>query len=728
MKNKKTEDDIINYRLEKINKIKKNPAKKGFHRLFEDKNINPNISNFADGSLSQKIFNKSGNKKNVTLRMLDFEQDFPSVRPEEKGTQFIARIKFFSYLIYIVSFILYKQSLFSCGNVLMNECIEKYNINVLIENFIQCVLSGFIVSLNLAMIYWQILAIAHLFGFIAFIFLLLVLDMGNDLYSHGLINFIILFIAVIYGFLFFCIIKIIVESIYYKKYKLLFLMIGIIVLAVAGFTTIYILLMNCKYWDKGLRNNKIDNDKNKYSCKIIKPNTCYMNMLAFLFDFSKMAKFNCEKNNNPFFNEVLDNYILYYDKEFQEDTNVLNYPKTVNMNLYTEEDISIDKKVMHYMKGSNEKDFENSEVFLVRNNKNAIIEMNIKKNETLANERKQLSKEDAKIKNIIVIYFDSLSRAHFHRKFPDFSSFVSDLPELTKNYYDSFEFMKYHTFGNEGINPTLLSLFFGKNTISYEKPLHIISHLKKNGYITAQSANICSQNLNKEINYNIINDKFDYENIAMFCDPFYNVVNTKNANIKGINSSMKRCLYNKDTFEYVIKYGKLFWDAYPNNNKFLLLGFFDGSEKSGEVVKYMDFTLSDFLLDLINQKKFHNTALFIVSSTGELKMGVFNKMDSEYFYEKNLGSFFLILQEAGIDKELINKIRDNQQNFVTAYDIYDTILSIGYDCYDEECWAKIKNKSKNGQSVFSMINGNERNCDYYLEIEDNDCYCFSQEK
>ena len=203
MKNKKNDDEIINYRLEKINKIKKKPAKKGFQRLFEDKNINPDISNLADGSLSQKIFTKSGNKKNVTLRMLDFEQDFPSIRPEDKGPQFATRIKLFSYLIYIVSFILYKQSLFSCGNVLMNECIEKYNINILIECFIQCVISGFIVSLNLAMIYWQILATAHLFGFIAFIFLLLVLDMGNDLYSHGLINFLILFITIIYGFLFF---------------------------------------------------------------------------------------------------------------------------------------------------------------------------------------------------------------------------------------------------------------------------------------------------------------------------------------------------------------------------------------------------------------------------------------------------------------------------------------------------------------------------------------------
>ena len=34
MKNKKTEEDIANYRLEKINKIKKKPVKKGFMKLF----------------------------------------------------------------------------------------------------------------------------------------------------------------------------------------------------------------------------------------------------------------------------------------------------------------------------------------------------------------------------------------------------------------------------------------------------------------------------------------------------------------------------------------------------------------------------------------------------------------------------------------------------------------------------------------------------------------------
>ena len=440
-------------------------------------------------------------------------------------------------------------------------------------------------------------------------------------------------------------------------------------------------------------------------------------MLGYLFDFSKMTNYDCDKNNNPLFNDIIDNYILYYDKEFSEDINVLNYPKTALMNLYSESEGSLDKKVINNITGTEEKDLINSEVFLVRNKSHASIEMNINKNVTLEKERKSLSIPNAKIKNIIMIYFDTLSRAHFHRRFSDFSSFISDLDDLTNNNYASFEFMKYHTFG---------TMFFGKNSFTHEKPIHIISHLKKKGYITAQSANVCSQNLNKNINYEIINDKFDYENIAMFCDPLYNLANIKNSNIKGINSSIKRCLYGKNSYEYVFNYGKIFWDAYPNNNKFLLLGLFDGSEKSGEVVKYMDNALSDFLLDLINKKKFHRTALFLVSSTGELKMGIYNKMNTEYFYEKNLGSFFLVLHRAGIEQDIIDKIKINEQSFVTAYDIYDSLLSIGYNCYDDNCWKEIKNKSKNGKSVFSLIDGKKRNCNFYFsEIKDNECFCYN---
>ena len=727
MKSKKTEEDIANYRLEKINKIKKKPAKKGFFKLFEEKQIHMNSPNFADGSMSQKIFNNSGNKKNVTLRMLDFEQDTPIFRVEDKGTQFITRIKYFSYIIYIITFIMYKQSLLTCESHLsMNDCVEKYDIKEIIQCFIKCVCAGFILSINISLIFYRLLPTAHIFGFVAFLFALLVIDMGNDLYSHGLINYIIILCSLIYGFLFYILLKVLMESLVYKKFKTLFLMITILVFVIAFFILVYFLITNCRYWEKGFNKNKINNDLNEYSCKIMKPNTCYMDVFGFLFDFSRLAKFTCDKNNNPLFRDVLDNYVLYYDNEFPENISVLNYPKTNNMDLYSDQDISLEKKIMNKVNGSSDKDLENSEVFLVKDKSTnkANIEMNINKNVTLEKERRQLTKNTAKIRNILVIYFDSLSRAHFHRKFSDFGGFLSDLSDISNGYYESFEFLKYHTFGNQGQNPTLLSMFLGKDYLAYDKPVHIISHLKNNGYITAQSANICSQNLNKNINSNILNEKFDHENIAMFCDPLYNAVNNKNYNTKGINSSFKRCLYGKNTYEYVFNYGKLFWDAYPNNNKFLLLGFFDSSERSGEVVKYMDNSLSDFLLDLINQGKFHKTALLIVSSSGELKLGIFNKLDNEYFYERNLASFFLVLHKVSLEKELLEKIKINQQSFVTAYDIYDTLLSIGYDCYDEDCWKNIKNKSKKGQSVFSIMNNSQRNCQSYREINDNECFCW----
>ena len=63
------------------------------------------------------------------------------------------------------------------------------------------------------------------------------------------------------------------------------------------------------------------------------------------------------------------------------------------------------------------------------------------------------------------------------------------------------------------------------------------------------------------------------------------------------------------------------------------------------------------------------------------------------------------------------------QNFVTPYDVYDTLLSIIYDCYDINCTEKIKHRSINGISAFNSINGFERNCEKYKEISENGCHC-----
>lgn len=356
--------------------------------------------------------------------------------------------------------------------------------------------------------------------------------------------------------------------------------------------------------------------------------------------------------------------------------------------------------------------------------------MNIKKKENLVLHRAALSNSENKIKNIMFIYFDSLSRQQFHRKLTQLSSLFNGLFDKSHANYESFEFIKYHTFESNYLHKSINSMFYGTDKIydnykdnEAKKPMHILSHLKKNGFITAQSANICSKHLSS-IYSNSFKDEFDHENIAMFCDPSYYNNNPKKKNIKGFQSSLKRCLFGKDSYEHVINYGKMFWETYSESHKFLRMGFFDGNEKSGEVVKYLDNFLVNFILELINQGKFYKTALFLVSSKGELEAGIYNvDRKSEYFFERNLGSFFILMNKYSIDEEIIQKIRNNMQNFVTPYDVYDTMLGMIYNCYDMNCFQGISHKSSNGNSVFNDINGFERNCEKYKEISDNNCHC-----
>ena len=123
MNKKKNEEDIVNYRLEKINKIKKKPVRKGFYKFFDDKNNSMNVSNIDNGSMSSKIFNKSVNKKNVTLRMLDFEQNYDNQLNIQQSEELNSRIRYLSFLIFIITFLIYKRSLFNCSNI--NECIKN---------------------------------------------------------------------------------------------------------------------------------------------------------------------------------------------------------------------------------------------------------------------------------------------------------------------------------------------------------------------------------------------------------------------------------------------------------------------------------------------------------------------------------------------------------------------------------------------------------------------------
>ena len=203
------------------------------------------------------------------------------------------------------------------------------------------------------------------------------------------------------------------------------------------------------------------------------------------------------------------------------------------------------------------------------------------------------------------------------------------------------------------------------------------------------------------------------------CDPnFYNPEN-RFTPYMGPYSIRRRCLYGRDTFEYILEYGEKFWETYINEHKFLRLSFQDAHEGTLEVVKYLDIKLAEFLENFDEKGYLKDTAIFFVSDHGNNMIGFYNILQAEdYVLEKTLGTWFMLLpKKKNIDETYLEK---NQQKMVSPYDIHDTLIDMfGYHKKDNVY-------SRKGKSVYQEINGLERDCDYYSQdITTVWCRCFN---
>ena len=199
----------------------------------------------------------------------------------------------------------------------------------------------------------------------------------------------------------------------------------------------------------------------------------------------------------------------------------------------------------------------------------------------------------------------------------------------------------------------------------------------------------------------------------MFCDPNYYDRNNPYPINKGEYCLLRRCLYGKEVHDYVLDYGKLFWETYKDNRKFLRLYFIDPHEPSGEVAKYVDNPLYNFLIDLYQQNLFEKTIIFLISDHG-LHMGTayLAMQTQDYKIEKYLPMLTILLHDyKGND----NNLRDNQDILISAYDIYNTIMYCAFGAFK---------KFGSGSNIFGYLNPKNRNC-YTIGIEnvEKNCKC-----
>jgi archaellin len=215
---------------------------------------------------------------------------------------------------------------------------------------------------------------------------------------------------------------------------------------------------SCINWAKGLNDTYIDNTSKDYPCliNIPKGHSCYLDEIGKYFDFSLKFRPTCLDNEllesqRKYFLKSIQNYnIKYYNISKK---NYFGYPITNNDKFNIKEFgtvLSKDKKNLEeelhkniilmdlYIKNKT-KYYPNEtkpEVYVKFNKGRGKIKIIVQKNKTLIKEReKKLGYYNNKLmfKNVIVLFFDTKSRAHFFRKFPKTISFLNKFSRYDTN-------------------------------------------------------------------------------------------------------------------------------------------------------------------------------------------------------------------------------------------------------------------------------------------------------
>lgn len=87
------------------------------------------------------------------------------------------------------------------------------------------------------------------------------------------------------------------------------------------------------------------------------------------------------------------------------------------------------------------------------------------------------------INNVLILYFDNLSRAHFFRKLPKTAEWISEFVDNQQSQYSTFQYFRYHSayyntlYSNDG-------MYLGEVGPLNDTTQNVFDSYSQNGYIT----------------------------------------------------------------------------------------------------------------------------------------------------------------------------------------------------------------------------------------------------
>lgn len=642
------------------------------------------------------------------------------------------------FILYIFGVITYLLSLHEIEGVGMT-CFKRNRIECLFILIILTFMSSFFISISIYLILFKNYRKIHILIILFIYFIFYFIDHNAQIIEHGLFNFIGFAFCTIFLFLILCLLNLFYYLIKKRKFFIIFTLLFSFNYLIFKIKRYKLNHFSCDNWAKGLNNSYIDNSSKDYPCNIDipKPHSCYIPEIGPYFDFSKLYRPTCLEapliryDRYKFLNDMKNLKYLNISKK-----NHFGYPLTNNMefkydlygsivrpgNKSFENEINDKVILMDLYNKNKEKYYPNVDtpeiqIFLTKDG--GKIEFNIKKNMTLIKEREEISKKKKlKYKNIIIMFLDTLSRAHFLRKFPKtkhfFEQFSKYEPNPLKKNISVFQFFKYQSI-HHFTDPNIKAAYYGAKV--RQNGIHFANYFKNNGYIIGRVNTFCE----KEIVFDSNNPSklkaavWDHEGLSLGCiKSLYG-----RFLISRLSCLIEKCLFGKDLNQHALGYLESFWTSYINQYKLFLFQSLDGHEPTGELIGYFDKILYNFLNKFYNKGFFRDTAIIIFSDHGQHLNGPLYLFDSQDFnHERNLPALFLLLpnNENLYKNNLFEKIKSNQQTLITPFDIYNTLIDLACGENKEEYK---KYSVSYGESLFNELNYKKRYCEspIYQELQ-----------
>lgn len=163
------------------------------------------------------------------------------------------------------------------------------------------------------------------------------------------------------------------------------------------------------------------------------------------------------------------------------------------------------------------------------------LEISVKSNRTTASKQKAVRDKiiaDEKLegtyknridKNVLIIYIDNISRAHFMRKMPKTARWLEDYVDNDESDYSTYQFFRYHSeFYSTGFSNA--GMFFGANQLVYDVKANMFDSFSQNGYVTGFTTDTCKY-ADAQIAQNFGDmHRFDHFGGTIACDPNFDVV------------------------------------------------------------------------------------------------------------------------------------------------------------------------------------------------------------